>query len=202
MKPLASALNMYVRIVPFYFTIAILVGLPTDAQLVPVESDSPNCTEISLSSPGWTVVDPILAFVGDSETGSLGAIQFSAHHSATNLTTLCWVEGITPTTVKNDRVVEDSWFNCTTPDTRFQFDLETFTLTLEGSWICRSSPNLLFNAIGAATLSSSGSDCTDSEGEPQTCTLDDTTVEAALTSPAKTKLVLSRLPELPQNTTG
>lgn len=194
-----------------FHVIVILAWQVIGTHEVLFESDAPNCTEISFTSPGWTI--PALVTTHVNESGPIGSIYFSADHHVTNLSTVCSAEGWIEQVTEED-VVELVWYSCATPETQFQFDPETSQLTLQTNWTCTTSRtcvaytlsitrcllrltianSLEFSAIGS-TVIPSGPPCPETgEGEPD-CVPRNIEVKANLTSPVGIQPAEPQLPE-------
>ncbi|KAI1774239.1 hypothetical protein F4818DRAFT_419365 [Hypoxylon cercidicola] len=160
------------------------------------ESDPPDCTEISFTSPGWII--PALVTTHVNASGPIGSIYFSVDHHATNLSTVCSAEGWIDIAQRD--VPEFAWYSCATPETRFQFDPEASLLTLQTNWTCATSPTLDFSATGSTTVPP-GPPCPETgEGDPD-CVPRNIEVEATLTSPVKIQPTEPQLPQKPPNGT-
>ncbi|KAI1396294.1 hypothetical protein F4819DRAFT_491641 [Hypoxylon fuscum] len=177
------------------FAIATLTWQRSGIYAALVESDSPSCTEISFTSPGWAILDAVTTHV--NESGPIGSIYFSVNHHATDLMTICSAEGW----IEEESAVDVIWYPCATPETQFQFDPDASLVTLQTNWTCTTSPTLEFSAIGNTTIPS-GPPCPDSGGKELDCVPRNIEVEAFLTSPVEINPTKPQLPQEPQNATG
>jgi hypothetical protein len=110
-----------------------------DSPLPPTITTPADCTEVSLSYPRWSILDPIYTTINRSAGGTVGDVKFAAFNFATGLISNCSVENIDLAGQQPE--TKSTWYNCSTPDISFQFNLTSHDLGLKETWLCDESPS-------------------------------------------------------------